>query len=170
MIALRILIMGIIGALIGWLTNKIAILSLFRPTKSVKIPLIGQWQGILPKRKEVIATEIGKLVEKELINVDDLINSESSNTSQSSNSLGDVFKSKFSIFDSLKLRPVIIKSILKDINVSDIVEKKINEMDIMELEVLIKGVMKSELKHIEILGGVVGLVIGLLQGVISLII
>ena len=52
------------------------------------------------------------------------------------------------------------------INIQEIVENKINELDLYQLEELIIKVAKKELKHIEILGLVLGFLIGIIQGVI----
>ena len=61
-----------IGAVIGGLTNFIAITMLFRPYKPL---YLGSWKlpftpGVIPKRQEEIANQLGELVEKELIPVD----------------------------------------------------------------------------------------------------
>ena len=47
-----IMFMVIIGAVIGWITNILAIKLLFRPLRPYKIPLLNyEIQGLLPKRK-----------------------------------------------------------------------------------------------------------------------
>lgn len=70
-----------------------------------------------------------------------------------------------SITDSL-FRKIISEGsgkILDSINISEIVESKINDMDIDELEKLILGVMKKELNTIVNLGALIGLVLGLIN-------
>ncbi len=64
-----VLIQIAIGALIGGLTNELAIRMLFRPYKPV---YIGKWRvpftpGLIPKRHEELAYQMGKLVENFLI-------------------------------------------------------------------------------------------------------
>ena len=54
----------------------------------------------------------------------------------------------------------------ENVNIQEIVEEKINELDLEQLEEIIIKVAKKELKHIEILGLVLGTVIGLLQGIL----
>lgn len=49
------------------------------------------------------------------------------------------------------------------IHVSEIVEQKINEMDVMELEQLVLSVMKRELRIIVNLGALIGFVIGIIN-------
>ena len=56
-----------------------------------------------------------------------------------------------------------IHKILVTINISEIVQNKIGEMDIIEFEVLIKRIMKKELNALIYLGAVIGFVLGLLN-------
>ncbi|PIN94756.1 hypothetical protein COU53_02165 [Candidatus Pacearchaeota archaeon CG10_big_fil_rev_8_21_14_0_10_30_48] len=49
------IVLPITGALIGWLTNLIAINFLFRPNK----PILGI-QGVIPKRKKILAEKIAE--------------------------------------------------------------------------------------------------------------
>ncbi len=67
---LELLIGPIVGGVIGYITNGIAIKMLFRPLKSiyivgVKLPFT---PGIIPKEKGRLARSIGEVVGKELIN------------------------------------------------------------------------------------------------------
>ena len=52
-----------IAALIGWVTNFLAIKMLFHPRKEIKI-LFLSIQGIFPKRQNELADKIGDLVAK----------------------------------------------------------------------------------------------------------
>ena len=54
------------------------------------------------------------------------------------------------------------------VNISEIVEEKIIQFDLVKLEEIVVKIVKKELRYIEILGGVLGLFIGLAQGVIVL--
>jgi len=61
----------VIAALIGWLTNYIAIKMLFWPRRKVLLgPLV--IQGVFPKRQEAVAEKIGRLVSDELLSVHDI--------------------------------------------------------------------------------------------------
>jgi uncharacterized membrane protein YheB (UPF0754 family) len=60
-----------IGALIGWLTNYIAIKMLFHPRREVKIFFI-PIQGVFPKRQKDFAHKLGQIVSEELVSVEDL--------------------------------------------------------------------------------------------------
>ncbi|WP_242035147.1 DUF445 domain-containing protein [Mesobacillus harenae] len=66
---LIILIMMIIGALIGGVTNSLAIKMLFRPYKAI---YLGKWRvpftpGLIPKRREELAHQLGKMVVDHLL-------------------------------------------------------------------------------------------------------
>lgn len=61
----------IVGALIGWGTNWLALKMLFRPVEPWKI---GLWsiQGVIPRRQKALACNLGDMVERELVSHHDL--------------------------------------------------------------------------------------------------
>ena len=64
---LKILILAIIGGLIGYITNVLAIKLIFRPIKPIKIPILNiEIIGLIPKRKNEIAKNIGEIISKNL--------------------------------------------------------------------------------------------------------
>lgn len=56
-----------------------------------------------------------------------------------------------------------IPSLVRHIQIKDIVEDKINQMDVKDLEDLVMSVMKNELQAVVNLGAVIGAVIGILN-------
>ena len=54
------------------------------------------------------------------------------------------------------------------IRFAKIVEEKVNTFELDKIENIIISVAKQELKHIEVLGGVLGFMIGIVQGVMVL--
>jgi uncharacterized membrane protein YheB (UPF0754 family) len=63
----------IVGALIGWGTNWLALKMLFRPVKPWKLgPLV--IQGVIPRRQDALARNLGEMVERELVSHHDLSN------------------------------------------------------------------------------------------------
>lgn len=60
-----------IAAIIGWLTNYIAIKMLFHPKKPVQLGLF-TLQGIFPKRQKKLAEKLGQIVSDELFNIQDI--------------------------------------------------------------------------------------------------
>lgn len=195
-----VLSMSIIGAIIGWITNIIAIKLIFRPYKAIKIPVINfELQGLIPKRRMDIAKSIGDVVEEELLDIKEIFE-----TMIDEKEIRSIQKSiKIKILKILDEKmPSIIPSMFKSsiktyvsdlvdkeghkmiegfiqeamdkaidkICISQLVEEKINSFDIAKIEEIIISLAKKELKHIEVLGGVLGFIIGLFQGVIVLII
>lgn len=55
-----------------------------------------------------------------------------------------------------------------NVDLASMVEDKINDFPMEKLEAVVLKIAKEELKHIEILGGVLGFIIGLSQGIIIL--
>lgn len=199
MIIVKILILAIIGAMIGWITNIIAIKLIFRPLNPIKIPLINvKLQGLIPKRKDEIAKSIGNVVESELLSVGDLL--DEIITEESMSNILFIIKRKINyiidqkipsivpraiknmIFDYINelvdtegektikdLAQKIIDKTTSEVSVAKIVEDKINSFELYKMEELVLSVAKKELKHIEILGGVLGFIIGIIQGIIVML-
>lgn len=190
-----ILILTIVGGLIGWITNILAIKLLFRPIKPIKIPILNiEILGLIPKRKNEIAANIGEVISNELLSMDDILNQafNSSNGENFNSYLID--KIKNIINEKLDIIPIpfrvmalpyideilnnevpkavneistdLLNKAKENVDIQKIVEEKINELDLEKLEEIIIKVAKKELKHIEILGLVLGAVIGVLQGIL----
>lgn len=169
-------IIPLLSCLIGWITNKIAIKMLFYPKK----PFLGI-QGLIPKRQKVIAKKIGEVVEKELLNVDDLINEINKEQffSLISNNIDKIIDNNLPLLKLLiddeiidkykaKISYSIMSSLKQEnfsevISISDFIEKKINSFDLTKMENIIVDVAKKEFLAIEICGAILGLLIGLLQ-------
>lgn len=69
---LKILLAPILGGIIGYITNDIAIKMLFRPRKAM---YIGKWHvpftpGLIPSQKERIADSVGNVISSQLLNSD----------------------------------------------------------------------------------------------------
>lgn len=64
-IELKYILIPIVSALIGWLTNWIAIKMLFHPKKPVKIGFL-VLHGIFHRRQKEIAHKLGETIEKKL--------------------------------------------------------------------------------------------------------
>lgn len=69
---LRLCIMVLIGAWIGWITNWIAIKMLFHPYQEKRF-LFFKLQGLIPKRRKDIGKGISEVVEKELISLEEVL-------------------------------------------------------------------------------------------------
>lgn len=71
---LKIIIAPLLGGIIGYITNDLAIKMLFRPRKSI---YIGKFHipftpGLIPQQKPRIAKSIGKVISEQLLNADTL--------------------------------------------------------------------------------------------------
>lgn len=196
---IKILILATIGGLIGYITNVIAIKLIFRPIIPIKIPIINkEIIGLIPKRKTEIATNIGTIIQEEFLSLDDILNNIVTEDDKQSVVEYIRVKLKLIINEKLSLAPSSIKRIIQEyiydfieeeikhsiddlseeivskattrINIKEIVENKINQLDLYELENIILRIAKNELRHIEILGLVLGFLIGIIQGIIILFI
>jgi len=186
--------MPLIGAAIGWMTNWVAVKLIFRPYRPVS--LFGYViQGVVPKRREDLARSIGQVVEKELISVDDLIETVRSREAMDKISSAVAGAIRGRIMDRMPgfvplsvkraVSDIITDQIQKDIptvieesmgrfgrlmketvSFQSIVEDRINGFSLERLEQMIMEVSSRELKHIEILGGVLGFLIGLVQALV----
>ncbi|MBQ8992544.1 MAG: DUF445 family protein [Turicibacter sp.] len=192
---ITVLILTIVGALIGWITNILAIKLLFRPLKPIKIPFTPfVILGLIPKRRSELAKVIGEVVAHELISVDEML--EETIKDEDLQHIKGYVKRKIKVVISEKISiiPFPFKSMIqapinqmiemevdqglddiiiniKDIvqtrlNIETFVEKKINAFDLSKLEEIILKVAKKELRYIEIIGFCLGGVIGLIQGII----
>lgn len=183
--------MILIGGFIGYLTNKVAVKMLFRPHKKIGIGFLSI-QGVLPKRKKAMANSVGKTVEEALLNSDDIYEALFSKDNQEkfkrllketlSKKIENMIPSMFRSFlgedvqtmvnryidkegDTLMASIIthIKKTTQDDLNIAKIVEDKILALDLNTFEKMIKDLTKKELRHIEYIGLILGLMIGLFQ-------
>lgn len=186
----------LIGAFIGWLTNWLAIKMLFYPRQPKKILFI-TFQGIFPKNKERIATKLGNVVQRDLINFNDI--KERLKDSESIRNVNEEIALK--VDEALRIRlakmkltnvvpeqiiagthKIIIREIEKNLpnlidttitkvegklNIQDIVYKKVQAFSDEKLEKLLMDITSKEFKFIEIIGAVLGFMIGIIQLLIS---
>lgn len=68
---LRLLIALSVGGFIGWITNLIAIKSLFHPHNPVDFKVF-KFQGLLPKRQKELSENLGRIIEGELISLQEM--------------------------------------------------------------------------------------------------
>ena len=192
---IRFFVMVLIGGLIGWLTNKVAIKMLFRPVNPVKI-LFFSFQGVFPKRKDIMAISLADTIEKELLskevildrilNEDNLDNIKKQVLDALLEKIIEKIPSLVRMFLGSDVDQMAIKFFDKEgdnlfnelidtfrevgfenLNIREIVIERINDLDFIEFEKIIFGLMNRELKHIEIIGLILGSIIGIIQYVIT---
>ena len=196
---MKLVIMVIISAAIGWITNWVAIKMLFRPHNEINLGLF-KIQGLIPKRRAEIGIGIADVIQNELISIKDVIaNIDREEFSKRLNDLIDdvleknlktKVKEKFPVmqmFFSDKMAKDVsntIKGIVmenqekifeifsnyaeENIDFSTIITDKISNFSLDKLEEIINGLAKKELKHIEVIGAILGAFIGLVQYFITL--
>lgn len=191
-----IIISALLGALIGWVTNKLAIKMLFKPVNPVKI-LFFTVQGVFPKRQNAIAKSIGNIVKSDLVGLDDLkklltrkgnmekikekIKVKLETTIQENippmflTMAGGQIQAIIDQFvnnndDFLKELMEELISAENDIDIGSIVEEKVNKMDFRKFESVLLELINNELKYIEYIGAFLGLMIGITQGILLIII
>lgn len=189
----RLLLPPVVGAVIGWFTNYVAIKLLFRP--HTPIDVFGyRVQGVIPKRRKEIARSMAKAIEKELLSTEDL-----AGTLNGIDWKGEVEKTveeavehRFGgerikgipviglVSENLKyhIKYLLTKEILRQIDrkkgtiaakfkenvdIKEMLVTRIDRLDLMRFEKLLTDFIARELKHLEWLGGIMGFLIGLGQ-------
>ncbi|MCC6219681.1 MAG: DUF445 family protein [Deltaproteobacteria bacterium] len=183
----------LIAALIGWVTNYIAVKMIFRPRRPIKclgVTLL----GLIPRRQRELARTIGQTIERELVSHEDVQRVLSSkgvhqevfaileqhidkflkgklgqNPMLGMFLQGEMGESiKKMLLDHLStVLPEVLQSLVErvesELSFSELVTNKIEQFDLAKLESIIYAISAKELKAIEILGGVLGFLIGLIQ-------
>lgn len=189
----------LIGAGIGWLTNRLAIQMLFRPRKPVKVFGISI-QGLIPRRQSELAVRVSEIVETELFN-QHLIRNEIAKMDLkphldqlAANIVWDRLAPRLRAIPLLgslvndkllyNLNKIALESLMheteplleklsgeveKHIAVKKIVEAKIHAFDLHQLEAIVRKLAHKEFRSIEILGGAIGFLVGLFQSILLLL-
>lgn len=193
-------IMAVVGAGIGWFTNRIAIRMLFRPQNPVRIPLLNlSIQGLIPRRRQEIASNIGEIVDKELVSIEDIVVTLAAEKNRGDiigtikKKVGEIVKGRIPGIIPMSIKELVVEYVndiidqqadavinelvenvihkaTAEMNLRGMVEAKINQFDLEKLEGIILSVASRELKHIEYLGAVIGFFIGIAQALVIYII
>jgi uncharacterized membrane protein YheB (UPF0754 family) len=183
-----------VGALIGWLTNYLAIKMLFRP-RQPKFIFGLLVQGVIPRRQRDLALKIGEVVEEELLKSEDLI--KAIDTEEVRGHLTavietrldrflreKVFRGEF-LYEKILAREAVqrvkralitelvglfpleveaaIKQLVEKVNIRKTVADRVEQFDFDRLERIVYHVARTELFWVEISGGILGFLIGVLQ-------
>ena len=190
------LILPVIGGLIGYVTNVIAIRMLFRPRHPVTIPGTSlSVHGLIPRRHEELARAIGDIVENDLLPIDSLVDMFDNQEYR------EVIADSIACHVDKRVRTVLpdflpgavqdaIAGFVRDaagreahqmvaaategmrgrikenLHVSEMDYDKNMELDLDNLEKMVLSISKREVRYIEILGGILGFLIGIVQAVI----
>ncbi|MBW2466809.1 MAG: DUF445 family protein [Deltaproteobacteria bacterium] len=183
-----------IGALIGWLTNYIAIKMLFHPKNEVKIFFIPV-QGVFPKRQKDFARKLGQIVSEELVSAQDVTaHLKEKATSEAvlnnitlrleegiASRLPRLFPMLAMLISSDKMEKIkgfileqmgsinedlidMLSGELEDeLDVQRLVEEKVAAFSSDKLEEILFSIMRREFKFVELVGAVLGFLIGVAQ-------
>lgn len=195
-----LLLIPVIAAFIGWITNRIAIKMLFHPREPKKI-LGFTIQGIFPKRQQQFAQRLGKIVSDEFLSFEDIEKKISSPENLKkimpmierhiddflrqrlsdempviSMFIGDktIGRMKTALMQEIEtLFPVVMKqyaaNLKTELDLEHIVTSKVSAFSSDKLEEILYQIMSKEFRFVEIIGAVIGFIIGSLQVVLTLL-
>jgi uncharacterized membrane protein YheB (UPF0754 family) len=181
-----------IGGLIGWVTNWLAVKMIFRPIRPISI-LGVRVQGLVGRRQQDLAKAIGRVVGNHLVEHKDVVRAMNKldfagilngvldrglapkiqelrglpliGGFLTEERVGDlrasivqgIMNHKETVLDQIE------QGLEKGLDVPQLVETKVAAFAVERLEALILEVASRELRAIEVLGGVLGVLIGGLQ-------
>jgi uncharacterized membrane protein YheB (UPF0754 family) len=181
------------GAIIGWITNVLAIRFLFRPLQPLQLGPF-RFQGLIPKRRGEIADTVGDVVAEQLFSLEELTGRLDMPVLQQeveravrravdgwcaekmtllpqgvrqmvNNMLRDMVAAEVAR-QFPQLAGHFFTRMREQVDVRRIVADKINGLSLAEVEGLVLALSRRELRQIEFLGAVLGLLIGVIQALL----
>ena len=183
-----------VSALIGWVTNFVAVKMLFHPRIPINLGFM-KVQGVFPKRKDKLAERLGHIVSKELFNISDL--KENLLNDGNKEAIIAVIEVRIDKFLREKLKEAVpmiamfisddlitkikvtlmaefenslpeimntfAKKLEENVDIEAIVVEKVNNFSMEKLEDIMFSIMKKEFKFIELVGAILGFLIGVVQ-------
>jgi uncharacterized membrane protein YheB (UPF0754 family) len=187
------LIIPFVTALIGWITNYVAVKMLFKPRMPINIGGY-KLQGLIPTRQKDMAKECAEILEREIlqqnmlsdaikkIDLNPLLKDSVSKLVQEkiptmvqmfAPDMADKLKTATPLIESMVMSELLkegeivkdrlSKSIGETFDIKEIVEDKIANFDLDKLESIVTGVANREFKNIERMGAILGFAIGVGQ-------
>jgi uncharacterized membrane protein YheB (UPF0754 family) len=190
--ALHLLTFPLIGAAIGWFTNFLAIKMLFHPREPIPLPGM-RLQGLLPRRRMDLADKIGKTVAGEILSAGEISSllgkihwREEVQGIVYSVITRDLIPRKMQLLPGasvileqihIRLTDKILEALAEhmddivarfhdELDLKKMVVDKMARLDLDEIETLVFRLAGSELRHIELVGAVLGFAIGLVQSLL----
>lgn len=192
-----LLCLPLIGALIGWLTNRLAIQMLFRPRQPVRL-LWWRWQGLIPRRQKDLAEKVAEIIEQEILAqhvlreelhrlpihqwlndfAEKVIRRRVAPKLQQmpifGRLIGDAMIDKLESTakealadEAPPLMEKMVAELEKNLSVRDLVRQRVEDFDMDTLERVVRDLAQKEFNRIEWLGGILGFIIGLVQAIIG---
>ena len=192
----RIFFSAFIGATIGYVTNDIAIRLLFRPLQPKKV-LGMTLQGLIPRRQNEIAASLGQIMAEhildgqalagKLMDRDTMAEAESvlerTVCKKVSERLSQLIPGRIreavarrvaraAVREArsavAEMAPSTLGWITNRLDVERMVAQSVNDLSARKLEEVLLALARTEVRAIKVLGGVIGLVIGLIQSLVSI--
>jgi len=190
----RWVLIPLLGAFIGWITNVLAIRLLFRPRKPYRF-LFWTLQGLIPKRRDELAAQIANVLDRDLLPLEELVKrfKDKGVEDKLTVLVGEIVYKyvierlpnflplgwKVAIGHALEEAvrrevPALLEKMedellfrAGDYSLGSIAMEKLKALQLEQIEELVLKVAAKELRYIELLGGILGLAIGLLQALLS---
>jgi uncharacterized membrane protein YheB (UPF0754 family) len=190
---LLLIALPLIGAGIGWLTNRVAIQMLFRPRRPCRF-LGMTFQGLIPRRQGEMARKVGEIVERDLFNqhlikeqiqaielqpyleglARTLVRERLAPKLKQIPLVGNLINERaLASFEQMAMEslegetgPLLDKvatEVEQRIAVRKIVEDRIHAFEMDQLERLVRDLAREEFRRIELLGALLGFIIGCIQ-------
>jgi len=190
---LLLILMPVLGGMIGWLTNVVAIKMLFRPRMPKRF-LFLKFHGLIPRRQAELAEQAGQIIEQEILQRH-VLKEEIARINVQPHI--EAFTEKMiyeGVAPRLKAIPLlggfVNNNILAQLHqlateemekqsgplmdkiateaetrfdIARLAEKRIADFDLDKLEELVNQIAKTEFKTIERLGLILGFMVGLVQ-------
>jgi uncharacterized membrane protein YheB (UPF0754 family) len=197
LLQIRLILIPFVGAFIGWITNYLAIKMLFYPRQPVKVLFVTFWgifpknkERIAEKLGNVVQRDLINFadIKDRILNVETLAQFKEEIAERVDNALRERLK-KMGLPPGVVPEPIIIavhKTIVREIesNLPSLIDKSVSgiekKLDIQEivkdkvrnfsdekLEKMLMDITAKEFKFIEIVGAILGFLIGLMQLILS---
>ena len=181
----------LVGALIGWATNALAVRMIFRPHEPRRV-LGFRVHGLIGRRQEELAESIGSVVGDHLLRHEDIVGALAGMDLAGlvDGALKGALDTKLDelrrmpliggfltdervadlrgslaqgIAESDKLAGIVEQAVEQGLDVRTLVREKVAAFPVARLEELVLAVARQELRRIEVLGGGIGALVGLAQ-------
>lgn len=192
--SIALLSLPLISALIGWITNYVAIKMLFHPRRPIRL-IFFTVQGILPRRQADIAVQLGRIVATDLLSSQDLISRLTNDRSRAVyRTFVDAEADKFirdKLYSSVPLSRIFLRSktvarlksslvnelvaqlphlvdrltepTTGSLDIQQMVETQVRGFSTDRLETMLHDMLANEFRFIEMLGAILGFIIGTVQ-------
>jgi uncharacterized membrane protein YheB (UPF0754 family) len=194
---IRLILIPFVGAFIGWITNFLAIKMLFYPRQPVKVLFVTFWgifpknkERIAEKLGNVVQRDLINFadIKDRILNEETLARFKEEIAERVDNALRERLK-KIGLPPGVVPEPIIMavhKTIVREIesnlpslidksisnieerlDIQEIVKSKVRNFSDEKLEKMLMDITAKEFKFIEVVGAVLGFMIGLMQLILS---